>query len=371
MWIEQLKNGKYKYFERYKDRHGRTKRVSITLDKNTKQAQNQASKLLLEKIQKKQNAKDRLNVKFWDIADEFEHFSEKIAKDTTRTGYHSARKRMERHLDKDILLEQVTKQVIKELLETLYYTENYAESTISIQKAYISNIFKYAIDQGYDIENNSRGIKIAPKTKTIEDIENAQPKYLETDELKEVLALAETKNHRFKLMTEFLALTGLRFGECVGLQHKNWHDNSIDIVGTLNPANKIKGTPKNEGSYRKVSLNKRANDILKEITEENKKHGYPQQTNDYIWISLRNGKPVSNYVYNRFLKSVSVNPDMTLTAHILRHTHISILTELKVPLKAIMDRVGHVNPETTLKIYTHVTQKLGEEVIDKLNKLDL
>ncbi|CRH91915.1 Site-specific recombinase XerD [Chlamydia trachomatis] len=48
-----------------------------------------------------------------------------------------------------------------------------------------------------------------------------------------------------------------------------------------------------------------------------------------------------------------------------------MLTELNVPLKAIMERVGHSNPNTTLKIYTHVTQKMGDELIDKLNSLPL
>ena len=33
-----------------------------------------------------------------------------------------------------------------------------------------------------------------------------------------------------------------------------------------------------------------------------------------------------------------------LTTHIFRHTHISMLSELGVPLKTIMQRVGHNDP---------------------------
>lgn len=36
-----------------------------------------------------------------------------------------------------------------------------------------------------------------------------------------------------------------------------------------------------------------------------------------------------------------------LTTHIFRHTHISMLAELGVPLKTIMQRVGHNNPFCT------------------------
>ncbi|MCU7701432.1 tyrosine-type recombinase/integrase [Enterococcus gallinarum] len=57
-----------------------------------------------------------------------------------------------------------------------------------------------------------------------------------------------------------------------------------------------------------------------------------------------------------------------LSTHIFRHTHISQLAELGVNQKAIMQRVGQVNPMTTLKIYTHVTKKVEADLLSKLNK---
>ena len=42
-----------------------------------------------------------------------------------------------------------------------------------------------------------------------------------------------------------------------------------------------------------------------------------------------------------------------------------------VPLKAIMQRVGHHNPNTTLSIYTHVTDAMQEEVVEKLNTMSI
>ena len=52
-----------------------------------------------------------------------------------------------------------------------------------------------------------------------------------------------------------------------------------------------------------------------------------------------------------------------LTTYIFRHTHISMLAELGVPLKTIMQRVGHNDPNTTLSIYTHVTKSMHDDVI--------
>ncbi|WP_419866982.1 hypothetical protein [Enterococcus faecalis] len=39
---------------------------------------------------------------------------------------------------------------------------------------------------------------------------------------------------------------------------------------------------------------------------------------------------------------------------------MSLLAELNVPAKTIMERIGHVDTDTTLKIYTHVTKKLKQ-----------
>ncbi|HBA1104727.1 TPA: tyrosine-type recombinase/integrase, partial [Enterococcus faecium] len=55
------------------------------------------------------------------------------------------------------------------------------------------------------------------------------------------------------------------------------------------------------------------------------------------------------------------------TSHWLRHTHISILAEMNVPIKTVMERVGHTDESTTIRVYTHVTNKMQTNLIDQLN----
>nr|WP_275403075.1 tyrosine-type recombinase/integrase [Sporosarcina limicola] len=55
----------------------------------------------------------------------------------------------------------------------------------------------------------------------------------------------------------------------------------------------------------------------------------------------------------------------TITTHGLRHTHCSLLFEAGASLKQVQDRLGHTDAQTTLNIYTHVTQKAKEEAILK------
>lgn len=54
MWIEDLPNGKYKFCEQYTDTlTGQRRKVTVTLQKNTRETRNQAQKQLLAKIIKK------------------------------------------------------------------------------------------------------------------------------------------------------------------------------------------------------------------------------------------------------------------------------------------------------------------------------
>ncbi|EEU30986.1 hypothetical protein HMPREF0501_00391 [Limosilactobacillus coleohominis 101-4-CHN] len=53
--------------------------------------------------------------------------------------------------------------------------------------------------------------------------------------------------------------------------------------------------------------------------------------------------------------------------HIFRHTHISKLAELEVPLYVIQKRVWHSHFNITQEIYLHVTNNAEKELINKLN----
>ena len=89
----------------------------------------------------------------------------------------------------------------------------------------------------------------------------------------------------------------------------------------------------------------------------------------FIFVSRRDGYPLDISYVNHILRRIQYKKK--LTTHIFRHTHISILAEQGVPLKAIMQRVGHNEPRTTIAVYTHVTDQMEKETVDKLNALDI
>ena len=89
----------------------------------------------------------------------------------------------------------------------------------------------------------------------------------------------------------------------------------------------------------------------------------------YIFTSERDGYPLDISYVNRLLRSLQ-HPKH-LTTHIFRHTHISLLAEEGVPLKAIMARVGHNEPRTTMAVYTHVSNKMQQEVMNALERISI
>lgn len=59
---------------------------------------------------------------------------------------------------------------------------------------------------------------------------------------------------------------------------------------------------------------------------------------------------------SRLLKKTSIKKEAT--PHIFRHTHISMLAEAEVNIHTIMQKVGHDDMKTTMRIYLHVTEKM-------------
>jgi integrase len=170
-------------------------------------------------------------------------------------------------------------------------------------------------------------------------------------------------------------LTGLRAGEAISLTIDDYNPNSqtIKVIGTLDYSdgykNAKKEMPKTLASYREIDLSNRAIEIIDELILENKLK-FKGKT-PYLFIG-KTGKPIQINAFNNSLKTMNdkLGKDAIkkkMSSHIFRHSHISLLAELNIPVKAIMERVGHSDMETTMKIYTHVTKKTKASIVEKLN----
>lgn len=63
-------------------------------------------------------------------------------------------------------------------------------------------------------------------------------------------------------------------------------------------------------------------------------------------------------------EKLSVNFDY----HSLRHTHATMLSQAGVNIRTIQERLGHSNIETTLRVYSHVTEEMKNDAADVFEK---
>ena len=174
-----------------------------------------------------------------------------------------------------------------------------------------------------------------------------------------------------------MLLNGCRIGELAGLTVSDYHKEtrSLDIHTSFN-----RYIPENEGrktvaSYRTTYLTNREIDIIDQILElkELSKSTNPDWYHSDKIFTTNTGKPVHSTILSASLQRANarleVPIDKHLSPHIFRHTTISILAENNVPLKTIMDRVGHADSELTTSIYTHVTRNMKDQAVNVLDNI--
>ena len=71
---------------------------------------------------------------------------------------------------------------------------------------------------------------------------------------------------------------------------------------------------------------------------------------------------------NRLERICKKNNFKMINIHGFRHTHCSLLFEAGVPMKDVMDRLGHSDIQTTMNIYTHVTKDSKDKSAQKFAK---
>ena len=366
MWIEQTTNGRFKYVERYEDyRSGKLKRASVTFDNKTRETQKKAKLLLEEKIAKKMNEQKLsiVDMNLFDALDEWLEVYQQQVEDTTYSSALQTKDKIVKYFASDTLVTRITINDWNNLLHELVYTDNLANGTVDITKSKIRTFLRYCIQKGYINEINTSKITFQRKKEDDDDIEE---KFLEDDEYEKVIA-AFNNNKRFKLLFQWQYYTGMRIGEVLALRKSDVHitpDRSyVSVTGTYSPVSKKrKERTKTKAGKREVDLPPKAVEIYHQACELSKI--------DILFVN-RNQKTHNSSVISTSLKrrEMKLNFNKCLTTHIFRHTHISKLAELGVPLHAIKERVGHESSDITEKIYLHVTKNVRKSMVEKLDKL--
>lgn len=374
MWMEELPNGKYKFFERYKDPYTeKLKKVSVTMEKKTPQARNQAALLLQEKIKEKLKKKQVESVTFEEIYKLFYKSWEQTVKESTKHNCKSIDKKMKEVIPSDTLLANLDRRFLQEAIDKVIKTNGHIAAKKIRHR--LRGIFKYAVQYSY-IENNEVDYTTIPqKPKTLEDLEKKRNNFLTMDEIKALVKVLNSQEYHQKYadMVIVLALTGMRYGELSALQLKNidFQNNKIEITGNFDSVNKIKTLPKTTNSIRTIKASKTVMEAIQRQIARLSKRFKPLTSDDYIFCFEKWNQPTTIACFIQILKKYGKEAgiDKNLTSHIFRHSHISFLAESGLPIKSIMDRVGHSNAKMTLEIYSHTTQDMEDKLVNKLDNI--
>ena len=377
MFFRELENGKYRYYEKYFDlEENKWKQVSITLTSKTRQAQKQARMLLEEKIEnKKENIeKEKTEVRKITVKEAYEEYLKIRESELKRSTFKSQKYTIIGEIRKleEYLLVNVTSRIVQNILLELPCSAEHRKN----KKVLLNLFFKYCLNVGYISENPIDNVVLPKRKKNLKKVRKKQNKYLTRAEVVQYLNFLEKeeKNQRVRLIVEFMYLTGLRFGEVLALtlEDIDFGNKTLEVKHTLHTSGSkaeiFLDSPKSLASYRVIGISDRVLEIIEEYLLIEKEGRF---------IFTKNGNPFMIFSFNDFLKrsfkrsGIQKEEDFVLTTHVFRHSHISLLAELEVPIKAIMERVGHTNEKMTLGVYTHVTEQMKFNITEKLDKLDL
>lgn len=370
MWVEETKNGKYKFVERYTDfMTGKTKRISVVMDKNTAQTRKVAQRAIDAKIDADLGASMSSGkpVTLGKLVEAYRQDQQRTVKQSTYRRNYFACKTLMKILGEDTLVERLNAQYIRQAL----LSTGKEPGTLNEHLTRLKSLLRWGYHNDF-----VHDILYLDKMESFKDVphkQKIQDKFLESDELK--LLLSEMDIEPWYLLTQFLSLSGLRIGELSALTKKDvdMKERLIHVTKTYDFINKTVTEPKTFTSNRDVYMQDELYDVCKRIViymlRQRMLYGYGESD---LFFQGKDGGHLHYYSYNKYLRETSLRLlGRSITVHALRHTHASLLMENGIDIDTISRRLGHENSQITREIYLHVTKKLKQKDNEQLSKVKI
>jgi len=299
-----------------------------------------------------------------------------------------------------------------------------SSSTLASMRSFLKQVLYFGYENNLFSSSTVYTVRLdIPKKRKAEKEKIRQLRFMEREEVKiffDCLYEYCQKNHldglskrypdfRYYDYCLFLLKTGARPGEVSSLipEKFNFVEKSFKIdeqmiTAGLSRKNTYLDEPKTEESNRVVPVDDETIEIVQRRIRDNEKRRlsitnwqegfYPWKRRkevpsyietEYIFQTIY-GTAITSHNLNEFLNGNGRvhggvmdfirkrHPEWKkhITAYSFRYTHISLLAEANVPIKAVMNRVGHKHAATTLEIYNQATKLSKQKVIDEINNWD-
>ena len=245
-----------------------------------------------------------------------------------------------------------------------------SRSTMSKVKIVAASVLDLGVDNDILMRNVFSGVKVP-------DVEAEERQPL-TEHQKRLL-IETWKDHRMGLPALLMMYCGLRRGEVIAL---TWRD--IDIANktlTINKSVYYVGNaaqvkpPKSKAGIRTVPI---PDAILPALSR-------PRRLSMLVCPAVKTGGLMSRQAftsawqsYQHYLNIRAGGKDASrsrpkliaaqpFTAHQLRHTYATMLYDAGVDILTAQRLLGHADAQTTMRVYTHLSQRKEQQSIEALN----
>ncbi len=235
----------------------------------------------------------------------------------------------------------------------------------------IIKIIRNSLEHAIDLELITKNV--AAKTKLPKDDKEELTVW---NEQEVQLFLKAAQDSRCSIVFHMALLTGLRQGELLGLQWKDFdlEKGHLTISQTLSHDGKtflLEG--KTKSSLRKILLPASTVAKLKKhraaVLKEKLTQGEEYQDNDLV-LCTPSGTPINPVNVRRSLNALIKKAAVSkIRFHDLRHTHATLLLAKGVNVKGISGWLGHSNIKITLDTYSHVLPIMQEDAVNKMEEI--
>jgi integrase len=189
--------------------------------------------------------------------------------------------------------------------------------------------------------------------------------------------LAATRDDRFATLWVFIALTGVRRGEALGLRWSDidWEHGRATIRQTILPVGHrpTVGEPKTARGRRSVALDEHTVKALRahHRTQLEQRLLLGAAFKDWgLIFAYPDGEPLNpEYVSRRFQRLLRAAGLPPVRLHDLRHTHATLALAAGVPTRVVSDRLGHSAMAVTTDIYQHAIPDLEADCAERIAAL--
>lgn len=288
----------------------------------------------------------------------------------------NSRSSYKQFLDKHILpvlgdfpMQDISSAMLDKLILDFQHT-GYAHSSAVKLYNILRGVFK-AARSDHSIAQNPMFDVERPKPRKDEPIQDESDKYYTVQQLRYILECLQGEPLKWQVYVRFVADTGVRRGEAVGIHWEDidWKESSVTIrrnIQYTKDAGVYVTIPKNK-KVRRVDIGPDTLKLLRQLRTEQASRAISK------YVFTREGSPEVMFpqsptrYFAKFGKKYGIE---NFHPHGLRHSSASIAIGNGASVVDVSRRLGHSDPSVTLRMYSHTDEggirRAGQTVRDAL-----